>query len=75
MKYVIGKPYEGKELKNYLTKEKNNMTVKEKLLEEISCAITSVFGDVAEQEYSVGKVDKNDLTLIANKTSFYLDLD
>lgn len=51
------------------------MTVKEKLLEEISCAITSVFGDVAEQEYSVGKVDKNDLKLIANKTSFYLDLD
>ena len=51
------------------------MTVKEKLLEEISCAITAVLGDIAEQEYSIGKVDKSDLKLIAHKTSFYLDLD
>lgn len=51
------------------------MTVKEKLIEEFGCAITAVLGDVADQEYCEGKVDKLDLKLIANKVAFYLDLD
>lgn len=50
------------------------MTIYEKLMEEFGCAISSVLGDLAEQEYCEGKVDKLDLELIAKKVAFYLDL-
>ena len=51
------------------------MTVYEKLIEEFGCAITAILGDLSEQEYCEGKVDKLDLDLIAKKVAFYLDLD
>ena len=51
------------------------MTVKERLLEEIECAINAVLGDCAEmedgEEYTV---DRSDLEMIAKKTAFYMDL-
>lgn len=50
------------------------MTNREKLLEEFGCAISAVLGDLAEQEYCEGKVDKLDLDLIAEKVAFYMDL-
>ena len=50
------------------------MTVYEKLKEEFGCAIVAILGDLAEQEYCEGKVDKLDLDLIANKVKFYLDI-
>ena len=49
------------------------MTVKEKLLEEFGCAITSVLGDLADQEYSEGSVDSLDLRSIAEKVAWYLE--
>jgi hypothetical protein len=51
------------------------MTVKEKLLEEIECAINAVLGDCADKEFEEEYVvDKGDIDLIAKKTKFYMDL-
>jgi len=51
------------------------MTVKERLVEEFTCAINAVLGELAEaedeEEY---KVDKEDINLIAKKVLFYMDL-
>ena len=51
------------------------MTVKERLVEEFTCAINAVLGDCAymedEEEY---KVDRGDIEMIAKKVLFYMDL-
>ena len=50
------------------------MTMAEKLQQEFNCAINSVLGDLADQEYEEGSLSKEDLILIAKKVAFYLDL-
>ena len=51
------------------------MTVKERLLEEVECAINAVLGDYAEMEDEEEyKVDRGDIEMIAKKTMFYMDL-
>ena len=49
------------------------MTVKEKLLEELGCAIVAVFGDKADEEYNDDSIDREDLIAVAKKVAFYLD--
>lgn len=49
------------------------MTVYEKLMEEFGCAITAVFGDLADEDYEDGKVTLDDLDAIKRKVAFYLD--
>ena len=50
------------------------MTNYEKLMEEFGCAINSVLGEVAEEEFK-GEIRKEDLLAIARKVAFYMDLD
>jgi len=51
------------------------MTVKERLLQEIECAINAVLGDNADKEDGEEyNVDSADVDLIAKKTKFYMDL-
>ena len=50
------------------------MTVKEKLLTELSCAIVAVYGDDADKEVEQVELTKEDLQAIAKKVAFYLDL-
>ena len=50
------------------------MTVKEKLLEEFSCAITAIYGDLADKPFCDVAIDKEELEAIKNKVEFYLDL-
>ena len=51
------------------------MTVKEKLLEELECAINAVLGDYANQEFEEEYVvDAEDIDQIAKKVKFYMDL-
>lgn len=50
-------------------------TVLERLVEEFTCAINAVFGDVAEEKYEAKKVHKGDIEEIAHKVKFYLDLE
>ena len=52
------------------------MTVKEKLIEELSCAIDAVLGEEAEKEFGENTpIDPSDLLAIARKANFYLDND
>ena len=51
------------------------MTVKEKLIEELSCAIDAVLGEEAEKEFGETTMDSSDLLAIARKANFYLDND
>ena len=50
------------------------MTVKEKLLQELECAINAVYGDVADQDADEVEIEAADVEAIAKKTKFYLDL-
>lgn len=52
------------------------MSVKEKLLEELGCAITAVYGDKEDEEYESGsnQITQADIDLISSKVKFYLDL-
>ena len=49
------------------------MTKREKLLEELSCAISAVFGDTENEEFE-NDISKDDIDAIASKVKFYLDL-
>lgn len=51
------------------------MTVKERLIEEFSCAIDAVLGEEAEREFGENApISSSDLLAIARKVSFYLDI-
>ena len=50
------------------------MIVKEKLMQEFGCAIEAIFGDIAEEDFDLEKVNKEDLLAVAKKATFYLDL-
>lgn len=50
------------------------MTVKEKLLQELSCAIDAVYGDQAEEDVEDNPISSSDIDAVARKTKFYLDL-
>ena len=50
------------------------MTIYEKLIEELGCAISAVYGGAEDEEYEDGKITKHDLDAIARKVAFYLDL-
>ena len=50
------------------------MTIQDKLMEELSCAIKAVYGSVADEEFDLEKVSREDLEAIAKKVAFYLDL-
>ena len=50
------------------------MTVKEKLLQELACAIDAVYGDAAEEDAEENPITSNDIDAVAKKTKFYLDL-
>lgn len=49
-------------------------TVRDRLVEEFTCAINAVLGDVADEKYEAEKVRKGHIDLIADKVKFYLDL-
>lgn len=51
------------------------MTVKEKLMQELECAINAVFGDDADKETEDVEISKSDIDAIAHKVKFYMDLD
>ena len=50
------------------------MTIKEKLLSELECAINAVYGDTADNEYTTDQVGAGDIDAIAHKVKFYMDL-
>lgn len=53
------------------------MTIKEKLLQELACAIDDTFGAEAEKEYleeNDDLINEWDIDAIAKKVKFYLDL-
>lgn len=50
------------------------MTVKEKLTQEFVAAISAVFGDQENNEFSADQVCESDLVAIAQKVKFYMDL-
>lgn len=49
------------------------MSIREKLLEELGCAISAVLGDTEDEEFD-NNISKDDLNAIAKKVAFYLDL-
>ena len=51
------------------------MSVKEKLLQELACAIDAVYGDEAEKDVDENPITSSDIDAVARKTKFYLDLE
>lgn len=50
-----------------------DQTLKEFLLEQFGCAITAIYGDLADKPSSEVDVDVEELKAIAKKVAFYLD--
>ena len=48
------------------------MTIKEKLLEELNCAILSAYGDKEDKQYEDGDITSDDIDYIAHKVKFYM---
>ena len=59
----------------FTRKGEKPMSVKEKLLQELACAIDAVYGDQAEKDVDENPITSSDIDAVARKTKFYLDLD
>lgn len=49
-------------------------TIRERLLEELDCAITAELGDNAEKDEKEYQVDASDIDAIAKKVKWYMEL-
>lgn len=57
-----------------MRKGANKVTKREKLLEELGCAITATLGSLEDEEFK-NDITKSDIDTIAHKVKFYLDLE
>ena len=57
-----------------ISDDENIISIKDKLVEEFTAAILSIYGDRAYKDYSKDEVSKEDIQMIAEKVSWYLDL-